>query len=83
MTDYQEWIFNEYILSISPFTSSTAWKELMGSILAGTAGIAFGGVILAWLNSFGLDIFVPVIKVEYTNFKTNTFLPSFYNPVTA
>ena len=73
--DYQEWIFNEYILSVSPFTSSTAWKDFMGTVLAGTMVVTFGGVIVTWLNSFGFDLFVPVAKVEYTKFKEDTFKP--------
>jgi hypothetical protein len=80
--DYQEWIFNEYILSVSPFTSSTTWSEFMGVVLAGTAVVTFGGVVTAWLNSFGFALIIPVAKVKYTTFITDTFEPSFYNPVT-
>ena len=71
--DYQEYLFNEYILSVSPFTSSTEWKDFMGIVLGGAAVVAFGGVIVTWLNSFGLDLFIPVAKAEYTEFKTETF----------
>lgn len=80
--DYQEWLFNEYILSVSPFTSSTGWQEIMGVVLAGTAVATFGGVVVSWLNSFGFAIFIPVAKVRYTAWKDDTFLPNYYNPIT-
>ena len=81
--DYQEWIFNEYILSVSPFTSSTAWAEFMALVLAGTAVVTFGGVVTSYLNSFGFDLLIPIAKVKYQTFKVDTFEPSFYDPVTA
>jgi len=34
------------------------------------------------LNSFGFALIIPVAKVKYTTFITDTFEPSFYNPVT-
>merc|ERR1712196_760004 len=80
--DYQEWLFNEYILSVSPVTSSSQWAEFMTMAAGGPAIVTFGGVIQSWLNSFGFALLIPVAKVEYEEFKTSTFEPKFYDPVT-
>ena len=81
--DYQEWLFNEYVLSVSPLTSSVEWQDTVSILVGGLAIVTFGSVIQSWLNSFGFDLLIPVMKVNYTTFMTDTFEPTYFNPLIA
>jgi hypothetical protein len=79
--DYQEWLLNEYVVRIAPFTSSSTWAKWIGIITAGTLVVSFGNIILEWANSKGLALIMPTVETNYTTYNTDIISPAVDNLV--